>query len=104
MGEQERKPERTAIDVLADLVGELEQQSTQTSRDGLCERDATGILKREAVFLADAFDGAQLCGGERLSRDLVDSVGEHSVEAKHGARSGDADNHLSSTDAAGGQL
>ena len=100
--------------MLADLVGQLQQQPSQAGGHGLGQRDAAGVLQGEAIFLADALDGAhlrflvaaqeveepfaldgaKLGSGQRLGRNLVDAVGENRVEAQHGAGSGDADDHL----------
>jgi hypothetical protein len=124
MGEQEREAEDAGAGLFADLVGQLEQQAAEPGGDGFSQRDAAGILQGEAIFLADALDGAhlrflvgaqeaeeavtldgaQLRGGERLGGDLVDAMSENGVEAEHGARAGDADDHLAIVDAAGGEL
>src|ERR1019366_10247917 len=49
-------------------------------------------------------DGAQLGGGQRLSGNLVEPVGENRVQAQHGAWTSDEDDHLLVIRAAGGQL
>ena len=53
-----RKP--PLVQMFADLMGQLEQQAAQARGYGFGQRDAAGILKGEAVFLADALDGAHL--------------------------------------------
>jgi hypothetical protein len=60
VGQQEREAETAAVEVLADLVRQLEQQTTQPRRHSFCERDAARVLKGETVFLADALHGAHL--------------------------------------------
>ena len=124
MGQQEREAVAAVIHVFADLMGQLEEQPSQARGHGLSQRDAAGILQREAVFLADALDGAhlrllvaaqeaeepvaldgaELGAGQRLGGDLVDAVGENRIQAQHGAGSGDADDHLAIFLASGGEF
>lgn len=124
VGKQERETECSIIHVLADLVGELEEQTSEAGGHGFRQGDAAGVLESEAVFLADAldgahlglfviaekaeeavaFDGAELGRGQRFSGDFVDPMGEHCIEAEHGAWTGDTYNHLSVLGASGGQL
>ena len=112
------------VEVLADLIGQFEQQPSEAGGHGLSESDAAGVLQGKAVFLADALhgahlrffvaaqeveeplalDGTQLGGGQRLSRDLVEAVGENRVQTEHGAGSGDPHDHLLIVHAAGGEL
>lgn len=123
MGEQEREVTGSLL-VFPDLMGEFEHEAAQAAGDGFCKGDAACILQCEAIFLADALDGAhlgflvgaekvkeavaldraQLRGRERLHGNLIDAVREHGVEAEDGAGAGDADDHLAIAVAAGGEL
>ena len=114
MGQQERKAETTSIEVFADLVGQLKEQTSQAGGDCIGQGDSAGILQGKAVLLTDtldgthlglfmgaqegleslALDGTELGGGERFSRNLIDAVGENRIQAQHGARSGYTDDHL----------
>ena len=49
-------------------------------------------------------DRAQLGVGQRLRRDLIDTVRKNRVQAEHGAGSGHAHDHLTILEAARGQL
>jgi len=124
VGEEKREAKRPIVEVLADLMAKLEQEATESGGHGFCKSDAAGILKGEAVFLADALDGAhlgflvgaeeaeeaiafdrpQLGGGERLGRDLIYTVREYGIEPEHGAWTGDPHDHLAILGAPGGQL
>lgn len=58
-----RKQQREAIaavDMLADLVGEFEEKTPEATGNRFSESDAACVLKREAVLLADALNGAHL--------------------------------------------
>ena len=85
VGEEQREAV-AAVYVFADLVGKFEKQSSEAACNSLSKGDAAGVLQGEAVFLADAlngahlglavvtqegeepfaFDWAELCGGQRL--------------------------------------
>ena len=87
--------EAISVQLFANLAGQFQQQAPQTGRDCFRKGDAAGVLQGEAVLLADALNGAhlgllvvaqegekalalngaQLGGGQRLGRDLVDAVG-----------------------------
>ena len=60
MGQQQREAEATVIQVLADLMGQFQEQARQSGGHGLGQRDAAGVLQCEAVLLADALHGAHL--------------------------------------------
>ena len=123
VGEEQRKTV-VAVYVFADLVGEFEKETTKAACDGFGEGDAARVLQGEAILLAYAlhrahlgfamvaekgqesfaFDGAQLCGGERLCRDFIDAVGEGCVESEDGSGTRNADDHLAVLGAAGSEL
>ena len=60
MGEQKRKPEFAGLEMFANLVRELQQQSSQPGSHRFREGNAACVLQREPVFLADALHGAHL--------------------------------------------
>ena len=49
-----------AVDVLADLVREFEEEASEASSDRFGESDAACILERKTVFLADALNSSHL--------------------------------------------
>ena len=53
---------------------------------------------------AVALDGAELGAGEGFGGDFIDAVGEHCIEAEHGARSGNAHDHLAVFKAPGSEF
>jgi len=124
VSQQQRKAEAALIQVLADLMGQFEEEARQAGSHGLGQRDAASVLQGEAVLLADALDGAhlgllvaaqeaeesfpldgaELGGGQRLGGDFINAVGENRIQAEHGTGAGYADDHLTVLIAAGGQL
>src|SRR5271166_4917084 len=55
VGQQERKPV-AATQVFADLMSKLQQKPPQACGHSLGQRNATCILQRKAIFLADTLD------------------------------------------------
>ena len=107
------------------LVGEKQRESeTEARGHSFGQSDPAGILKGEAVLLADALDsahlrflvaaqeaeepvaldGTELGVGQGLGGDLVNAVGEHRIEPEHRARTGDANDHLAVFKTAGSQF
>jgi len=123
VSEEERKTE-SSIDVLANLVGEFEEQAAEATGDGFGEGDAAGVLQGEAILLAEAlngahlrfpvvakegqeafaFDGTELRGSQGFGGDFVDAVGEGCIKAEDGTRPSDTNNHLAVLGASGGQF
>ncbi len=124
MGEQQGKAERSARKMIPDLMAQLQQQASQAGGDRFGQSNAASILQCESVFLTDALHGThlglfvrakegkkpvaldrpQLRGRQRFGGDLMDAVGEHGIEAEHGAGPRDTHNHLLILGTAGGEL
>jgi len=60
VSEKKRKPDGSGIQVFANLVCQLEKQTTEPSRNSLRKGDTACILQRETVFLANTLNGAHL--------------------------------------------
>jgi hypothetical protein len=124
VSEKKRKANGSCVHLFANLVSQLEQQSTEPSRNSLGERDAACILQRETILLANALNGAhlrlfviakeaqkslsldrtKLGRRERLCGDFIHSMRERGVQTKHGAGSCNADDHLAIVHATSRQL
>lgn len=59
VGEKQRES-IPAVYMLSDLVSKLEEEAAEAASHGLGEGDAASVLKCEAIFLADALNGAHL--------------------------------------------
>ena len=121
---QKQRKAVAAVYMLADLVSEFEKEPSEPAGNCFGQGDATGVLQGEAVFLADALNGAHLCfamiteegeepfafygtklrGCERFGGNFVDTVGESRIEAQDRSGSGDANDHLAVLRAARGEL
>ena len=58
--EQEREAKAAVFEFLSDLMREFKKQAAQARGHGLSQGDAAGVLKRKAVFLADALNRSHL--------------------------------------------
>src|ERR1017187_3698404 len=101
VGQKQRKTESAGFQMVADLVCQFKQKPPRSCRHSFCKGNTAGILKSEAVFLADALHGAhlgflvaaqedmepltlhrpKLRRRQGLSRDFIEAMRENSVEA-----------------------
>lgn len=124
VGKKKREAEPAAVQVLADLVRKLKQETAKPGGHCLGKCDAACVLQRKAVFLTDALYGAhlrffmaseeaekplplhraKLGRSQRFGGDFVNAVREHGIQPEDGARSGDTNDHLPVLHPASGEL
>lgn len=123
VGEKERET-KSSIHVLADLVGEFEEEAAKAPSHSFSKGDAAGVLQCKAVFLAETLNGphlgftviaeegqkpltlygTKLGRRQRFSGNLIHSVRKRCIETQDRAGTGNAHDHLTILNAARSQL